>query len=104
MPLLSVAAVQESATDVLVMLLAVGVPGAVGGVSPGLPPPPSQVPPLTTQLDGLPEPVPLNPKLIEAPGASVPFHDLFLPVQVVPELVTSASQADVTAVPEGKVQ
>ncbi|CAM5694074.1 hypothetical protein SGLAM104S_06121 [Streptomyces glaucescens] len=47
-------------------------------------------------------PVPLNPKVTEAPGARVPFQALFLAVQWVPAEVMSASQPEVTDVPEGK--
>jgi hypothetical protein len=54
------------------------------------------------QFEGEPEPLPLKPKETEAPGARLPFQDLFLAVQWVPEEVTSASQAEVTDVPEGK--
>lgn len=46
--------------------------------------------------------MPLKPKLTEAPGATEPFQPRFLAVQWVPELVTVASQAEPTAVPEGK--
>ncbi len=87
-------------SEVLVTPLAVGVPGADGGLSVGVEPP-SQEPPLTLQPPGAPEPAPLKPKLIVAPGARVPFQPTFLPVQWVPELVTVASQAEVTVVPEG---
>ncbi|MGX1303338.1 hypothetical protein RKD35_004826 [Streptomyces albogriseolus] len=57
---------------------------------------------MSLQLAGEPEPAPLKPKLTEAPGARVPFQDLFFAVQWVPEEVTSASQAEVTEVPAGK--
>src|SRR5687768_4809948 len=80
---------------------AVGVPGADGGLSPGTLPP-SQEAPLSLQLDGEPEPLPLKPNETEVPGASVPFQPTFLAVQWSPELVTVASQAEVTFVPEGK--
>src|SRR5690242_14897745 len=83
------------------MLEAVGVPGADGAASPGTVVP-SQLSPFSLQLDGEPEPAPLKPKETEAPGARVPLYDLFLAVQWVPELVTSASHAEVTDVPEGK--
>lgn len=96
------AALQESFTEVSVTEEAVGVPAADGGLSPGTVVPPSQLPPLSVQLDGEPEPAPLKPKETEAPAARVPFQDLFLAVQWLPELVTSASQAEVTDVPEGK--
>lgn len=101
-PLSSVAALQLSFTEVFVTPEVVGVPGAEGAASPGTPGPPSQLPPLSLQFAGEPEPLPLKPKETEAPGARVPFHDLFLAVQCVPEEVTSASQAEVTDVPEGK--
>ncbi len=101
MPLSSVAALQASFTEVLVMSEAVGVPGAEGAASPGTVPP-SQLPPLSLQLDGEPEPVPLKPKVTEAPGARVPFQDLFLAVQWAPEELKSASQPEPTEVPEGK--
>lgn len=83
------------------MLEAVGVPGAEGAASPGTEVP-SQLPPLSLQLDGEPGPLPLKPKETEAPGASVPFQPTFLAVQWSPELVTVASQAEVTLVPVGK--
>jgi hypothetical protein len=54
------------------------------------------------QFAGEPVPLPLKPKETEAPGARVPFQDLFFAVQWVPEEVTSASHAEVTDVPEGK--
>ncbi len=101
MPLSSVAAAQLRVTAVLVMLEAEGVPGAEGGLSPGTLPP-SQEAPLSLQPEGEPLPVPLKPKETEAPGAREPFQALFLAVQWVPELVTSASHAEVTAVPAGK--
>ena len=101
MPLSSVAAVQLSFTEVSVMSLAVGVPGFDGALSPGTLPP-SQEAPFSLQPAGEPEPVPLKPKLTLAPGATVPFQLRFLAVQWVPELVTAASQAEPTAVPEGK--
>lgn len=49
-----------------------------------------------------PGPEPLNPKETEAPGASDPFQETFLAVQWSAELVTVASQAEVTLVPAGK--
>ena len=101
MPLSSVAADQDSFTEVSVMSEAVGVPGAEGAASPGTEPP-SQLPPLSLQLEGEPGPLPLKPKETEAPGASVPFQPVFLAVQWSPELVTVASHAEVTLVPEGK--
>src|SRR5688500_15902045 len=81
---------------------AVGVPGADGAASPGTSGPPSQLPALSLQPAGAPEPLPLKPKETEAPGARVPFQPRFLAVQWSPELVTVASQAEVTLVPEGK--
>lgn len=101
MPLSSVAAVQLSLAEVSVTALAVGVPGAEGALSPGTLPP-SQEAPFSLQPAGAPGPVPLKPKLTEAPGATEPFQPRFLAVQWVPELVTVASQAEPTAVPEGK--
>ncbi len=95
------AAFQESFTEFLVRSLVVGVPGAVGGVSPGTLPP-SQEAPLSLHPEGVPGPVPLKPKLTEAPGARLPAQLLFLAVQWSPLLVTSASQAEVTLVPAGK--
>ncbi len=44
----------------------------------------------------------MKPKETEAPGASVPFQPRFLALQRVPELVTVASQAEVTLVSAGK--
>src|ERR1041385_7650346 len=101
MPLSSVAAPQLSLTEVLVTPEAVGVPGAEGALSPGTVPP-LQLPPFSLQLAGEPEPTPLKPKETVAPGARAPFQDLFLAVQWAPLEVTSASQAEVTDVPEGK--
>ncbi len=95
------AALQDSFTEVSVTSEAVGVPGAEGAASPGTEVP-SQLPPFSLQWDGEPEPEPLKPKETVAPGARVPFQALFLAVQWVPEEVTSASQAEVTDVPEGK--
>lgn len=63
--------------------------------------PPSQEAPLILQPLGAPPPAPLKPKLAVAPGARVPFQPRFLAVQWVPELVTVASQAEVTEVPAG---
>src|SRR5213079_3035207 len=83
------------------MLEAVGVPGAEGAASPGTSPP-SQDAPLSLQPEGAPEPLPLKPKETEAPGASVPFQERFLAVQWSAELVTVASQAELTFVPDGK--
>lgn len=80
---------------------AVGVPGADGAASPGWVEP-SQLSPFSLQLDGEPGPEPLKPKETEAPGAMVPFQPTFLAVQWSPELVTVASQAEATLVPEGK--
>ncbi len=94
------AAVQVRVSEVSATLLAVGVPGAVGGVSPGWVPP-SQEAPLILQPPGAPPPAPLKPKLAVAPGARVPFQPRFLAVQWVPEPVTVASQAEVTEVPDG---
>ncbi len=74
------AALQLSFTEVLVTSLVVGVPGAEGGLSPGTLGPPSQEAPFSLQPVGEPEPVPLNPKLMLAPGATVPFQDRFLAV------------------------
>ncbi|MDH6224942.1 hypothetical protein M2169_001912 [Streptomyces sp. MJP52] len=102
MPLSSVAAVQDSLTEVSVMLEAVGLPGADGRLSPGTGVSPSQEPPLILQPEGEPVPEPLKPKVTEAPGARLPFQPRFLPVQWLPELVTVASQAEVTLVPVGK--
>src|SRR5690606_6826769 len=101
MPLSSVAADQDSFTEVSVTFEAVGVPGAEGASSPGTLPP-SQLPPLSLQPEGEPVPLPLKPKETDAPGARVPFQPRFLAVQWSPESVTVASQADVTLVPVGK--
>ncbi|RDL08595.1 hypothetical protein DER30_1963 [Streptomyces sp. HB202] len=79
MPLSSVAAVQLSFTEVSVMSLAVGLPGAEGALSPGTEPP-SQEAPFSLHPLGEPEPVPLKPKLTLAPGATVPFQERFLAV------------------------
>lgn len=79
-PLSSVAALQLSLTEVLVTSLVVGAPGAVGGLSPGTVGPPSQEAPFSLQPVGEPEPVPLKPKLMLAPGATEPFQERFLAV------------------------
>ncbi len=71
-------------------------------MSPGTVGAPSQLPPLSLQPDGEPGPEPLKPKETDAPGAMLPFQPTFLAVQWVPELVTVASQAEVTLVSEGK--
>lgn len=55
------------------MAEAVGVPGAEGAASPGTVVPPSQLPPLSRQLEGEPLPAPLKPKETEAPAAMVPL-------------------------------
>jgi hypothetical protein len=72
MPLSSVAAPQESFTEVSVTPEAAGVPGALGAASPGTVVP-SQLSPFSLQLAGEPEPAPLKPKETEAPGARVPL-------------------------------
>jgi hypothetical protein len=51
-----------------------GAPGAPGVCGPG--PPPPHGAPLSVQLPGVPDPAPMKPNDAEAPGASVPFHDL----------------------------
>ncbi len=94
------AAVQESVAAFLVTLETAGVPGAVGGVSSGCSAP-SQGTPLSLQPVGAPSPVPLKPKVVEAPGARVPFQERFLAVQRFPSLLTSASHGRVTLVPAG---
>ncbi|RPK43367.1 hypothetical protein EES39_19275 [Streptomyces sp. ADI92-24] len=82
MPWSSVAALQLSFAEVSVMELAVGVPGAVGALSPGTLPP-SQEAPFSLQpvAEPEPEPVPLKPKETLAPGATEPFQLRFLAVQ-----------------------
>ena len=47
----------------------------------------------------LPVCVALNPKLVDAPGASDPFHAAFVAVTCVPDWVTFADHACVTCCP-----
>ncbi len=96
------AGAQDSFAEELVTSLAVGLPGAEGALSPGLVEPPSHGLPLSLQPEGVPVPEPLKPKDTDAPGARVPFQPRFLAVQWFAELVTVASQAEVTLVFAGK--
>jgi hypothetical protein len=48
--------------------------------------------PLRVQPSGEPEPLPRNPKDVDAPGASVPFQERLVNVYRCPDDVMSASQ------------
>lgn len=79
-----------------------GWPGTPGGAEEvgGVPPP--QFAPLTVQFVGEPLPLALKPKVVDAPGASVPFHPTLFAVTCWPEVVIAASQNTPMVVPAGR--
>ena len=57
---------------------------------------------MSVQLDGVEAPEPLNPNETDAPGGTVPFHDLLRNVKRCPDRVMSASQNVVMLAPAGR--
>src|SRR5262245_53722149 len=102
-PTLSVEAFQARLALDDVVPVARRLPGVLGAcVSPPPPPPPAQLPPLILQLVGLPEPLTMNPKLVDAPTASVPLYSRFVAVTCVPDWLASVSQNVPSVEPAGR--
>src|SRR5688572_29325744 len=76
----------------------VGVEGGVTSTAGG----PEQGAPLTVQPRGSPLPLATQPKLVEAPAVSVPFHDVLVKTKWPPSRVMFAFQYEPSVVPAGR--